>query len=137
MVEIGTISNIDKKGYATIKFSRKMACEHCKMCFKPKDENFVQIRVKNTLDAKTGEKVSVSMGTQVVLLSSFLVYIIPVVAVALTLILTQKLDEIISFLLAVVSLIISFAIISVIDKQIKTKKDYLPKMVAIIEEKES
>ena len=107
MTEIGTISKIDKKNRATVRFPRKTACENCRMCLKPKDEMYVELLVKNTLGAKVGDKVSVSMGKQIVLISSIIVYLLPVVLVAAALFFTRSMKEILSFGISMGILIIS------------------------------
>ncbi|HHT83685.1 MAG: SoxR reducing system RseC family protein [Christensenellales bacterium] len=137
MTEIGTISKIDKKNRATVRFPRKTACENCRMCLKPKDEMYVELLVKNTLGAKVGDKVSVSMGKQIVLISSIIVYLLPVVLVAAALFFTRSMKEILSFGISMGILIISYVIIAFIDKWIKSNKNYIPKMVAILKEEDN
>lgn len=132
MIEKGIVHKIDKKNRATVRFSRKSACDSCNMCLKRKDEMFVELVVNNTLDAKVGDKVSVHMGKQIVLLSSIIAYLIPVVFVAIALFFTRKLDELVSFGIAMGILIISYIIIAILDKWIKKRKNYAPSMVEII-----
>lgn len=136
MIETGTVYKIDKKNKATIRFNRKTACENCRMCLKPKDEMYVELVLKNTIEAKEGDKVSVSMGNQVVLLSSIIVYLLPVIFVAVILFLTRNIDELVSFGLAMGILVVSYVIIYFIDKWIKKNKNYTPEMVAIINEED-
>ncbi|MDD4316470.1 MAG: SoxR reducing system RseC family protein [Clostridia bacterium] len=136
MTETGTVSKIDSRNRATVQFPRKTACEHCHMCLKPKNEMFVRIAIKNTLDAKVGDTVSVSMGTQVVLAASFIVYMVPVLLVAAALFATRGLGELASFGIAMGVLVISYIIIAFIDKWLKKNKDYTPKMVEIIKQEE-
>lgn len=136
MIETGIVHKIDKKNRATVRFNRKTACENCRMCFKPKNEMYVELVLKNTLEAKVGDKVSVSMGNQIVLLSSIIVYLIPVVFVAAALLLTRNINEVVSFGIAMGILIVSYAVIALIDKWIKKNKNYTPNMVAIIKEED-
>lgn len=136
MIEIGTVSKIDSRSKATVQFPRKTACENCHMCFKPRNEMFVRIVIKNTLDAKVGDKVSVSMGNQVVLAASFLVYGMPILLVALSLLLTRKLDEMLSFGISMAVLAVSFIAMSFLDKWLKNNKNYMPEMVEIIKQEE-
>lgn len=136
MIEIGTVSKIDSRNRATIRFPRKTACENCHMCFKPRNEMFVSIVTKNTLDAHVGDKVSVSMGNQVVLTAALLVYGIPVLLVAVSLLLTRKLDQMLSFGISMGVLAFSFTVMSFIDKWLKNNKNYTPKMVEIIKQEE-
>ena len=107
------------------------------MCLKPKDEMYVELLVKNTLGAKVGDKVSVSMGKQIVLISSIIVYLLPVVLVAAALFFTRSMKEILSFGISMGILIINYVIIAFIDKWIKSNKNYIPKMVAILKEEDN
>ena len=134
MIETGTIKKIDKRNVATVRFARKSACENCHMCFKPRNEMFVELTVKNTLNAKVGDRVSISMGKDVVLISSFIVYILPIIFVGIVLVTTKNMDEMISFGIAGIVLLLSYVIISIADKWIKKKKNFIPKMVKIIME---
>lgn len=132
MIETGEIYKINKKNMATVRFPRRTACADCRMCFKPKDEMYVELVVKNTLEGNIGDKVSVSMGQQIVLVSSIVVYLIPVILVAIALFATKNLEELISFGIAMGVLVISFVIVAFMDKWIKKNKNYAPEMVAIL-----
>ncbi len=136
MIEVGTVSKVDARNRATIQFPRKTACENCHMCFKPRNEMYVRIVIKNTLSAKVGDKVSVSMGNQVVLTASFIVYGVPILLVAAALFFTRKLDEMLSFGISMAVLAVSFIAMAFLDKWLKNKKNYTPKMVEIIQEDE-
>lgn len=135
MIEIGKVFNIKSNGIATVRFDRKTACENCNMCLKPREENYVELRLKNTLNAKAGDTVKVVMGKRAVLTASVIVYLIPLALMAIALIATFKLDQLISFGVSMGTLAVGFIIVAVIDKLIIRKKsDYLPKMVEIITE---
>ena len=72
MKEIGFVHKV-KGSTATVRFERKTACENCNMCLKPKEEMYVELKLKNTLNAKVGDKVEVTMGQRAVLTASFIV----------------------------------------------------------------
>ncbi|MBR2349650.1 MAG: SoxR reducing system RseC family protein [Clostridia bacterium] len=134
MVETGVVHKI-KGSFATVRFERKTACEKCNMCFKPKEEMYVELRVKNVLQAKVGDKVTVKMGERAVLTASFLVYGLPVIVMALALVLTYKLDIGICLGVSLGSLVLSFIGIALIDRFIiRKKKEYMPIMSSIITE---
>lgn len=134
MVEIGEVHKIDSANRATVRFPRKIACENCRMCFKPKDEMYAELVVKNTLQAKVGDKVSVKMGSQMVLVSSFIVYLAPVIVVAIALFLTRSLDELVSFAISIGALVASYIAISILDNWIKYNSKFAPQMAQIIQE---
>lgn len=131
MTETGTVAAIDKSGYATVEFERKSACGNCGMCLKTKDEMKVSIRVKNKLDAKIGDRVSVDMSSVIVLRSSFIVYIIPVVIVALALFFTRNLGELYQVIAFITSLVVSVAIDVIVDKIQRKKQKFVPTMTTV------
>ena len=88
-----------------------------------------------TLNAKVGDKVEVTMGQRAVLTASFIVYVVPLLVMAIALGSTFKLELWISLVASLGSLALSFIGVALIDKLIiKKKADYLPVMSAIIKE---
>ncbi len=136
MKEIGVVHKI-KGSFATVRFERKTACENCNMCLKPRDEMYVELRLKNSLNANIGDKVEVTMGQKAVLTSSFIVYVMPLIVMAIGLGITYKMELWISLLSSLGSLVISFIGIALIDRLIIRKKaNYLPIMTDIINDKD-
>lgn len=134
MVEKGIIHSIDKKNRAEVRFPRKTACENCRMCLKPKDEMYVKVLIQNVLNAKVGDEVEVTMGNQIVLAASFIVYIIPALAVAVGLLLTRSLNEFVSLAIAIGALVLGFTAVALIDRTLKKNKKYIPQMTKIVAE---
>ena len=133
MKEIGFVHKV-KGSTATVRFERKTACENCNMCLKPKEEMYVELKLKNTLNAKVGDKVEVTMGQRAVLTASFIVYVFPLIVMSIVIACTFKLEVWISLVSSLGSLVLSFIGVSIIDKLIIRKKaDYLPVMSAIID----
>ncbi len=128
MKEIGTVEKINKNNTARVVFSRKSACEKCGMCMKHKDNASVYVDVQNDLNAKVGDKVAVVMGNRFVLNAAFIVYGIPVLLVGIAIAIGHKLQELALFGLFVGALITGIVIAIVLDKVIKKKKDYAPRM---------
>lgn len=136
MIEIGTIKKVSKNGWCTVSFPRKTACENCNMCLKPKDEMFVELKLKNTLSAAEGDTVSVQIGDRAVLLTSFIVYLIPLALVAIGLGVASIFDSTaISLGAAGGGLLVGFGIAVLLDRKLKEKKGFAPQMVAIINSK--
>lgn len=132
MKEVGFVHKI-KGSTATVRFERKTACENCNMCLKPREEMYVELRLKNSLNAKVGDKVEVTMGKRAVLTASFIVYVVPLLIMAIVLVATFKLELWISLVASLGSLALSFAGVAIVDKLIiKKKADYLPVMSAIL-----
>lgn len=134
MKEVGVVHKI-KGSMATIRFERKTACENCNMCLKPKEEMYVELKLKNSLNAKVGDKVEVTMGQRAVLTASFIVYMLPLLLMAIVIVCTYQLEVWVSLVASLGSMVIGFICVSLIDKLIIRKKaDYLPLMSAIITE---
>lgn len=136
MKEVGVVHKI-KGSFATVRFERKTACENCNMCLKPRDEMYVELRLKNSLNANIGDKVEVTMGQKAVLASSFIVYVMPLIVMATVLGITYKMELWISLLSSLGSLVISYIGVALIDRLIIRKKaNYLPIMTDIINDKD-
>lgn len=134
MKEVGVVHKI-KGSMATIRFERKTACENCNMCLKPKEEMYVELKLKNSLNAKVGDKVEVTMGQRAVLTASFIVYMLPLLLMAIVIVCTYQLEVWVSLVASLGSMVIGFICVSLIDKLIIRKKvDYLPSMSEIITE---
>lgn len=134
MEEIGVVYKVSRSNYATIRFDRKIACENCNMCLKPREENFVELKIKNTLNAKAGDRVRVHMADKAVITASFLVYIFPLVIFGASLFSTFKLKLWVSLLISFLSLVASFIVVFIMDKIIRRKSNFVPKMVEVISE---
>ena len=137
MKEVGTVAKISRTGFATVRFPRKTACEHCNMCLKPKDEMYVQLRLKNSVGAKEGDKVEVTMGDRAVLTASFLVYIMPLIPMAIVLGTTYRVSLALAYGLAAATLILGFVAVALIDRKIREKAEFIPKIPRIVPEDES
>jgi positive regulator of sigma E activity len=133
MVEIGEIKKTSKNGWCTVRFPRKTACENCRMCLKPKEEMFVELKVRNTLDAKEGDRVSVSVGDRAVVSASMIVYLIPLALLAIALGATSVANDLaLSLGCAGGALILGFGIVALIDKKLKKKNEFSPRLTAIL-----
>jgi sigma-E factor negative regulatory protein RseC len=133
MEEIGVIKSVnEKKNTARVVFSRKSACDKCGMCLKSKDDMTVYIDVKNTISAKVGDKVAVVLGDSFVLKAAFIVYIIPVILVGIAIAVGRSLNELIQFAIVLGALFLGLIISILLDKLIKNKKGYAPKLERVI-----
>lgn len=133
MIEIGKVVKISRSGLATIRFDRKLACENCNMCLKPRDENYVEIRVQNILGASVGDNVKVEIGDKSVVSAAILVYLFPLLIFGIVLAFTYKLKLLICLLSSFFALLGCFLIVGIIDRKIiKKKKSFAPKMTEIM-----
>ena len=101
------------------------------MCLKSKDEMFVELAVANTLDASVGDRVEVEIPDNTVLKASFIVYILPASALLIALALTQNMEDWASFSIAIAALAATYIGVIGLDRYLKKKKGFIPKMTAI------
>ena len=138
MQEIGVVESLnEKRGTAKVVFDRKSACDKCGMCLTAKGEKMkVYVEVKNTLGAKVGDKVGVTMKDAFVLRAAFIVYIVPVILVGAGLAIFRKLNDLL--LLAVIGggLLLGVAIGICADRLIRKKATFAPAMSGIYPKEE-
>jgi len=134
--DVGTVVDI-QKGLAIVEYSRSDACNTCKLkafCFQ-KGGDVTKLTMKNILNVKKGDKVQFEISPQMRMLSSFLVFILPVVFMIGSYFLCKSaigLSENISIVVSLCSIVIAFIVVKIIDGQIKKKAMIRPKMVAVI-----
>ena len=78
--EEGIIIEISKSNIAKVKVGRHNECKNCGAC--PGDSSVV-IEAKNLLGAKTGQRITFQMKETNMLMAAFVVYIAPLIVVAL------------------------------------------------------
>ncbi len=76
MEEIGKIIEI-KENTAIVRFEAKANCEGCKLCLLNDQEKTATIEVLNTIKAKKDDLVKIIIPEKMVLYSSFIIYIVP------------------------------------------------------------
>ena len=133
MQEIGVVESINEKnGTAKVVFDRKSACENCKMCLTAGGEKMkVYVEVKNTLGAKVGDQVGVTMNDAFVLKAAFIIYLIPVILVGAGLAIFRKFSDLILLVVVAVGLLLGAAVGIVVDRIIRKKGRFAPTMSAL------
>lgn len=105
-------------GFAYVLCVRKSACGescvHCKIC----ENRGVKVLAENKIGAKEGDTVSVFADTKRILLSSFILYVLPVILLIASLIIGGAVfkNEKTSVVLIVFSLTVWFAVIKFLEK---------------------
>lgn len=137
--DVGTVVDI-QKGLAVVEYSRSDACNTCKLkafCFQ-KGGDVTKLTMKNILNVKKGDKVQFEISPQMRMLSSFLVFILPVIFMIGSYFVCKSainLTEKVSIIISLISIVVAFIIVKIIDGQIKKKAMIQPKMVAVIARK--
>ena len=131
MTERGVVVKVKGKR-ATVRFDRRSACDSCHMCAVTRDGMKVEVVIENTLGANVGDFVEVEMAQKFVLTAAVIVYLIPLVLVALGVGVGVIFSELVQVILAVAGLVIGFVIAFLLDKfVIRKKKGFSPRMTKI------
>jgi positive regulator of sigma E activity len=135
MIEIGTVKKIDGNEYV-VTVNRKPECSKCGLCGM-KDNvtkmDFRAIKSSNEQMVEVGDTVRIENGTDIRLMSYFLVFLVPLLLVAVGILLGYliKIEWLgVIFSIALVSLY--YAILSVFDKKIKNGKKSVYKITEVL-----
>ena len=136
MLEVGYVESVnERRGTAKVVFDRKSACDKCRMCLTASGEKMkVYVEVKNTLGAKEGDKVGVSMSDRFVLRAAFIVYLLPVILVGAGLAIFRKFSDLLLLAVVAVCLLLGVGIGIFADRLIRKKAAFAPTLSAIYEE---
>jgi sigma-E factor negative regulatory protein RseC len=143
--EVGTVVELKSKMIAVVMCTKSSLCENCATngnCALGDDGNTRLIEVHNPISAEIGEQVRIATTTKSFLQSSFLLYIVPLIALVIGAIagklvgenLTAGLDpNLLSAVFGVFFMIGSFVILRV-GSSVLNKESYMPKITEIIKE---
>ena len=136
MLEVGIVESVnEKRGTAKVTFDRKSACDKCRMCLTASGEKMkVYVEVKNTLGAKVGDKVGVTMSDRFILKAAFIVYIIPVLLVGAGLAIFRKLGDLLLLAVVAACLLLGTVVGILADRLIRKRAAFSPTLSAIYDE---
>ena len=113
MNKIGIIENVEGTKI-TVRIERDSSCgENCAMCNACPGKNMM-ITLDTDIKFSAGDKVKLETNTKYVLLSAFIVYILPIILLIAG-------YAVHTLYLGLILMVISFIILSFIDKKINTK----------------
>lgn len=147
MEETGIIVEIKVPGIATVLCRRGSMCDHCASadaCRLGNDKESMLVDAMNPLGAEVGQRVKVAVSTKGFLKSSFLLYIVPLIALVIGGALGQVLGNrlvtgpdpnLLAALLGSSFLVVSLLLIKFAARAL-SKESYMPQIIAIIEEEE-
>ena len=139
--EHGTIVEMKADNIVVVECGRSSACDHCPSvdaCKMGDDQEIMLVEALNVAGGKLHDRVKVVTTTQNFLMSSFLLYIVPVIALLIGAIVGQQIGEgsesidssLLSAIFGAVSLVVSFLGIRFFTRSLK-KENYMPKIVAV------
>ncbi|MBO7344798.1 MAG: SoxR reducing system RseC family protein [Clostridia bacterium] len=133
MREIGRVTEIDGKS-AIVRVDKKDECSKCGMCLFPKNANYVDFPAENSLKAKVNDLVEIETDKDAKLLGAILVFLIPLILIGLSALLTYlfKISELWTLIFSVIFIILWYTILAVIDKRLKNKSGFCPRIVSIL-----
>ena len=140
MKEQGIVDSV-RGDRAVVAFKRTSACQKCHAC-QVGDAQTMQIELKNTLNAKAGDIVTMELQSKKIFQASALVYVFPLVMLFLGILLgyaaapaLQWDREVSGALGALVLVAISYLILRLMDPLFQKRKGYMPKMCAVVRKK--
>jgi sigma-E factor negative regulatory protein RseC len=137
--EQGIVEKVTKNS-AYIKVVRTSACNHCnsKDSCNVSEKNMV-IEVNNSLNAKEGDLVEISVPEGTFIMLSLMIYIFPVVALMAGAFLGNYLSTLLntdpsltSVITGTLFLVTSFVVLKMIDRRKNTRDKYYPRMTRIV-----
>ena len=145
--EVGTVLELKSKHIALVMCKKSSLCENCATsgsCAMGDDGRSRLIEVQNTLGAVVGDQVCIATTTKSFLQSSFLIYIVPLIALVIGAVagklVGERLDtgldpNLFSAIFGVFFMAGSFVLLRVGTSALE-KEAYMPKIVAVLEDED-
>lgn len=145
--EIGSIVEVRGKQVAVVMCEKSTFCEHCasmESCQVGHDNKSKLVEAYNAIGAQVGDKVRLSVSSKTFLQSSFLLYIVPLIALIVGAIAGQTIGtsletgpdpNLLAAILGIAFMIGSFFIIRVGSRALP-KENYMPRIVAVVDEED-
>jgi sigma-E factor negative regulatory protein RseC len=142
--EVGTVVELKGKHTAVVMCKKSSLCDHCATsgsCLVGSDDHTRLIEVRNSLGANVGEHVRIATSTRSFLQSSFLLYIVPLIALVIGAVVGKLVGEnvatgldpnLLSAVFGVFFMAGSFVILRVGSSALQ-QENYMPKIVAILQ----
>lgn len=142
MTETGQVTKVEGT-QAVVRIARKEACAHCNLC--KEGQQGMDLTLDNPLGAKEGDRVEITMGDRMVLNASIIVYAIPLLFLLIgagvgyaffspTFGIADR--NLSAAICGIVATIVSYAIVSVLDKRVSGKAGYMPRITRILDKEE-
>ena len=132
MTEVGKIIKLEDDK-ATVRFFRKGECDRCLICSTVKDGTQVELSLKNSLELNVGDFVKVEVYKKSNYCASILIYLLPIILVALGAGLGSLAGLAASIIIGIAGLVIGLAFALPIDFCV-LRKNGAPRMIEVARE---
>ena len=122
-------------GYATVSVNKKDECSKCGMCAFPKGADKIELRAKNSLNAKVGDKVLIERQEGGKLSGALLVFFVPLLLIGIATLLAYTVlqSEMWVLWLSVIFIAVWFVILAIIDKKLVFLDKFCAEIIQIQE----
>lgn len=131
MEQSGIVVDILDNGDALVRFKRGSACGHCNACFTLGSDKS-DIAIKNTLCAKVGDEVEISIHGKTMMRSGMIAYGIPLIFLIIGVCIGSLISELAALLIGISATLLSFLVLKLLDKRLRNINSFKPKMIKII-----
>jgi len=133
MKEKGILIKLEEKSFAQVELKPNDACKKCGACLISGQGN-PMLRAKNKVGAKVGNTVEVEVAPSKVILSSFLLFIMPVISLIFGYFIGNFISSPnLGIIFAIAFIAIYFLVLGLYDKKLR-KFNFSPKIIDIISE---
>ncbi len=127
---LGRVVSLDG-GDAVVRFTRSAMCAHCCGCLAI-GEKEMQLRVKNTLNARAGDTVEVNIEARSLVLASLLAYCVPLALLVGGLSIGSLVSDAVSALTGLACCAVGFLALRLLEPKLRAKHRFTPRMRAIL-----
>ncbi len=133
MTELGKVVAV-KNRRATVKIDKKDECSKCGMCAFPKNASSINVNAENTVNAKEGDDVIIERDEKGKLLGALLAFLVPLALIGICVFVGYVLikSEIWILILSVISIVLWYTILALIDKRLATLSGFSSKIIKIV-----
>ena len=135
MRDVAKVVSVTEKN-AVVCIEKKDECSKCGMCLFPKNVNSVKLKAENKAKASVGDLVIVESSEKAMLISSLLVFLVPLILVGISAFVNYLFikKEISILILSVILIVLWYTILAVIDKKLSRKSGFKPVITEILKE---
>ena len=132
MERVGEVVRILEDGKAVVRFERTKACKNCKMCANA-GENHALTEVENTLKAKVGDLVEISLHSKSLIQATLIAYGIPLILLLAGVIVGSMWSDAVGAIAGIVLALVSFVILRLLEPRFSRVKTFKPRMIDIVD----